>query len=81
MTNIDTCPFCEIIVKACDKAVCCDLCNKWNHIKCNNLNDLGYENLKLGNEFWYCKACIQKILPVCSKKVNPNKYHFKAFKY
>ena len=59
-------------MKACDKAVCCDLCNKWNNIKCNNLNDLGYENLKLGNEFWYCKACIQEILPVYSKKVNPN---------
>ena len=47
MTNIDTCPFYEIIAKVHDKAVCCDLCNQWIHIKCNNLNDLGYKNLNL----------------------------------
>ena len=72
MNNFDSCPFCEIINKACDKAVCCDLCNKWIHIKCNDLNDLGYENLKLRNESWYCKECIHKIVPFCRRKVNPN---------
>ena len=42
MTNTDICPFCEKIVKARDKVICCDLCIKWTHIRCNNLNDLGY---------------------------------------
>ena len=46
MTDTDTCPFCETIVKTHDKAICCDLCSKWIHIKCNNLNDLDYEYLK-----------------------------------
>ena len=46
MINIDTSPFCGILVKAHDKAVCCDLCNKWIHIKYNNLNDLDYEEIK-----------------------------------
>ena len=38
MTNTDICPFCEKIVRNHDKAICCDLCIKWIHIRCNNLN-------------------------------------------
>ena len=73
MTNTDICPFCEKIVKNRDKAICCDLCIKWIHIRCNNLNDLDYEYLKNNDETWYCKTCIQEILPFCNKKINPNK--------
>ena len=72
MTNFDTCPFCEIIVKARDKAICCDLCSKWIYIKCNNLHDLDHENLKLRNKLQSCNKCFQEILQFCSKKVNPN---------
>ena len=50
MANIDICPFCEKIVKTRDKAICCDLCSKWIHIKFNNLNDLEYEYLKSNDE-------------------------------
>ena len=56
-----------------DKAICCDLCIKWIHIRCKKLNDLDYEYLKSNDETWYCKTCIQKILPFCNKKINPNK--------
>ena len=56
------------------EAICCDLCIKWIHIRCNNLNDIDYEYLiKSNDETWYCKTCIQEILPFCKKKVNPNK--------
>ena len=55
------------------KAICCDFCIKWIHIRCNNLNDLDYEYLKSNDETWYCKTCIQEILPFCNKKINPNK--------
>ena len=67
--------FCEKIVKTSDKAICCDLCSNWIHIKCKYLNDLDYEYLgKLGNdETWYCKTCIHEILPFCNKNINPNK--------
>ena len=44
--NSENLPFCEAIVKTRDKAICCDLCSKWIHIKCNNLNDLDYGYLK-----------------------------------
>ena len=73
MTNTDICPFHEKNVKTCDKAICCDLCSKWIHIKCNNLNDLDYEYLKSNDKTWYCKFCIQEILPFCNNKINPNK--------
>ena len=77
MTNTDICPFCEKIVRNRDKAICCDLCIKWIHIRCNNLNDLDYEYLKNNDETWYCnKTCIQEILPFCNKKINPNKINF-----
>ena len=62
-----------IIIKPRDKAICCDLCSKWIHIKCNNLNDLDYEYLKSNDETWYCKTCIHDILLFCNKKINPNK--------
>ena len=72
MTNTDICPFCEKIIKTGDKAICCDLCIKWIHIRCNNRNDLDYEYLKNNDETWYCKTCIQEILLFCNKKINPN---------
>ena len=46
MANAHICPFCETTVKTRDKVISCDLCSKWIHIKCNNLNDLDYECLK-----------------------------------
>ena len=45
---------------------------KWIHIRCNNLNDLDCEYYKNNDETWYCKTCIQKILPFCNKKINQN---------
>ena len=56
MTNTDICLFREKVFKTRDKGICCDLCSKWIHIKCNNLNDLDYEYLKSNNETWYCKT-------------------------
>ena len=73
MTNADIFPFWEKIVKPRDKAICCYLCTKWIHTRCNNLNDLDYEFLKSNDETWYCKTCIQENLPFCNKKINPNK--------
>ena len=46
-------------------AICCDHCDQWVHIKCNNLNDLDYNLLKSKNENWYCIICTPEILPFC----------------
>ena len=62
MTITDIYLFCEKIVKNHDKAICCDLCIKSIHIRCNKNND----------ETWYCKTCMQEILPFCNKSINQN---------
>ena len=48
------------------KAICCDHCNQWVHIKCSDLNDLDYNLLKSKSEFWYCILCTSEILPFCT---------------
>ena len=57
------CAVCKKSVLNQHKAICCDHCNQWVHIKCNDLNDLDYNLLKSKNEFWYCKLCTSEILP------------------
>ena len=57
-------------MKACDEAIRFDLCNKRIHIRCNNRSNLDYKDLKIRDECWYCKTCIQEILPVYRKTVN-----------
>ena len=69
--NFQTPPFPAILKKSTPpfyvlnqhKAICCDHCNQWVHIKCNDLNDLDYDLLKSKNEFWYCILCTSEILP------------------
>ena len=43
------CEVCKKSVLNQHKAICCDHCNQWVHIKCNDLNDLNY-NLNSKNE-------------------------------
>ena len=53
-----------------DKAVQCDLCEHWSHIKCNNLNYLDYRYLQTCNEPLHCIECCSKIFPfnsLCDK--------------
>ena len=51
---------CGVYYKAVAKnhnAVCCD---RWVHIKYNNLTKFYYTKMQ---EPWYCKNCIKQILP------------------
>ena len=54
------------------KAVQCDLCELWVHIKCNNLNYLDYRYLQNSNESWYCIDCCSTIFPFNSISSNRN---------
>ena len=60
------CAVCKKSVLNQHKATCCDHCNKWVHIKYNDLNDLDFNLLKSKNEFWYCILCASEILPFCT---------------
>ena len=55
-----------------DKAVQCDLCENWIHIKCNNLNYLDYKYLQTCNQPWYCIECRSKIFPFNSLSCDKN---------
>ena len=60
------CRICRKNVHDKDKAVQCDLCKLWIHIKCNNLNYLDYRYLQTCDESWYCIECCSTIFPLNS---------------
>ena len=45
------------------KAIQCDYCNTWVHLKCNNLSAPDYELLISSAEPWFCLSCNTSILP------------------
>ena len=55
-----------------DKAVQCDCCKLWIHIKCNNLNYLDYRYLQNCDESWYCIECCSTIFPFNSLSGHKN---------
>ena len=58
------CGICSKNVTFRHKAIQCDSCNFWNHIKCDQIDIKTYEELKKSNntEKYYCKICkIEKI--------------------
>ena len=68
------------------KAVKCDNCDLWIHIKCNKINVQTYNLLINDNTVWYCLTCSKKLFPFSA--LNDNDLHstiegkiikFKAF--
>ena len=66
------CKICAKNVQDKDKAVQCDLCELWIHIKCNNLDYLYYRHLQKADESWYCIECCSTIFPFNSLTSNRN---------
>ena len=74
------CGKCGLKVHDNHKAIQCDSCNFWTHIKCDGVNNSLYENLKKSNSTYYCKLCKELALPfqqltdeqffICQKGVN-----------
>ena len=57
----EDCPHCKLPCTAENKAVQCDLCGVWAHVKCENLPEDEYENLNnvfdiVPNISYYCEA-------------------------
>ena len=57
------CKICAKNVHDKDKAVQCDLCELWIHLKCKNFNCLDYRYLQNCDESWYCIECCSTIFP------------------
>ena len=66
------CRICAKNVNDKDKAVQCDLCELWIHIKCNKLNYLDYRYLQNCDESWYCKDRCSTMFPFNSLSSNKN---------
>ena len=61
MTEQYPCGVCKLEINDSDDAVQCDLCDKWNHINCVEINKQKYEKLKKDLLPWYCPACMSEI--------------------
>ena len=55
------------------KAVKCDYCDFWVHMKCNKINTQIYNLLLNDNSAWYCLACSKKFIPFST--LNVNEFH------
>ena len=62
-SNIFPCKICNIDINNKDRAVQCDICQFWIHIKCNKLNYTDYKYPQGPNDPWYCISCCDEILP------------------
>ena len=62
--------FCNICIKTIwgnAKAICCDICNNWVHIKCNSISSARYDELSNSNESFFCLKCFKEALPFGSQ--------------
>ena len=57
------CAVCKKAVGVKHKAICCDLCYNWVHMKCNKINKQTYEILKNDEAHWFCIKCIENEFP------------------
>ena len=67
-----SCSICAKNVHDKYKAVWCDLCELWIHIKCKKLNYLDYRYLQKCDESQYCIGCCSTIFPFNSLSSNKN---------
>ena len=57
------CTICKRTVAKNHKALQCNLCDQWIHIKCNLIDKKTYEKLKHDTSFWFCINCSDNIFP------------------
>ena len=64
---------CGKCIKSNQKALLCDLCDKWSHILCVGVSEIRYRELSEATEDlnWHCPLCLFKQLP-CSNLSNSN---------
>ena len=60
------------------RAVCCDICNRWVHIKCNLINPNDYKKLQNDPSPFYCIQCTTTIFPF--GKITDNEFYSIATK-
>ena len=57
----DNCKICKQIIGNL-KAICCDICNKWLHLKCTKLSQIEFDfHVSNELEFWRCDSCVPNV--------------------
>ncbi|XP_072043026.1 uncharacterized protein [Amphiura filiformis] len=51
------CGMCKGPINHCHKAVQCDNCEQWHHIRCGGMDDITYNTLHDQTFLWMCPAC------------------------
>ena len=60
----DKCISCETLVQISDKAIQCDVCNKWIHITCQKFSNKDYKYYQENENLpFLCKICIKDCFP------------------
>ena len=63
MVIANPCGICSRSVGENHRAIQCDVCNFWIHIRCNNVSPSSYEELIQDEDPWICIKCINSELP------------------
>ena len=67
------CGVCQRAVAKSHRAICCDICQKWIHIKCNNLDKNDYKFFQENtDEQFFCVNCVAENIPF--SKLNNNQF-------
>ena len=60
------CGICKKAVANSHRAIQCDICQCWVHIRCNNITATAYNQTINSNESWYCLKCLNDTFPYAS---------------
>ena len=60
------CKICKKAVANSHRAVQCDICQSWVHIKCNNISAKDYDQMINSNDSFYCIKCLNDNFPYSS---------------
>ena len=69
------CKICTKSVASNHRAIQCDICDIWAHIKCKKTNSQTYDLLRKDNTQWFCNSCSKDQFPF--SKLNNKELHHK----
>ena len=56
--------FCKFNVHNKNRAIFCDSCHNWTHLKCTPFTRLEYSAMSKSNDGWFCSTCLASIFPL-----------------
>ena len=57
------CSICKFRVHNNHKAIFCNICHLWTHLKCTPLSLSEYNDLTHSHDDWYCPSCLSDTFP------------------